>query len=89
MGLLGPNGAGKSTAFGIMAGRDSPSKGRVKFEGMDITNLGMEKRARLGIAYLPQVRGGRNVEFCVSFGIDFCFDFWVDFWVDLVRFRVS
>lgn len=63
MGLLGPNGAGKSTAFGIMAGRESPSKGRVVFEGPDITNLPMEKRARLGIAYLPQVGSGGVVDF--------------------------
>ena len=43
LGLLGPNGAGKTTTFYMVVGYD-----------MCITNLPMYKRARLGIAYLPQ-----------------------------------
>eukprot|EP00897_Mesotaenium_endlicherianum_P004784 jgi/Mesen1/4333/ME000022S03619 len=54
VGLLGPNGAGKSTAFGLMVGREAPSGGRVKLGECDITRLSLERRARLGIGYLPQ-----------------------------------
>ena len=58
MGLLGPNGAGKTTTFYMATGFISPESGQVFFEedgnAHDITLLPMYKRARLGIAYLPQ-----------------------------------
>ena len=54
VGLLGPNGAGKTTTFYMMVGIVKPEKGKVFFDGRDITNLPMYKRARMGIGYLPQ-----------------------------------
>lgn len=54
VGLLGPNGAGKTTTFYMIVGLVHPNSGRVMFDGKDITNLPMFKRARLGIGYLPQ-----------------------------------
>jgi lipopolysaccharide export system ATP-binding protein len=58
VGLLGPNGAGKTTTFYMTTGFIAPDEGRVFFdeEGTvhDITHLPMYKRARMGIAYLPQ-----------------------------------
>jgi len=58
VGLLGPNGAGKTTTFYMTTGFIAPDEGRVFFdeEGTvhDITRLPMFKRARMGIAYLPQ-----------------------------------
>ncbi len=54
VGLLGPNGAGKTTTFSIIAGLLSPSQGKVYLDNVDITNLPMYRRARLGIGYLPQ-----------------------------------
>ncbi len=54
VGLLGPNGAGKTTSFYMIAGLVPPTKGTVTFQGKDITNLPMHKRARLGMGYLPQ-----------------------------------
>jgi len=54
VGLLGPNGAGKTTAFYIIVGFIRPTAGRVSMDGVDIGSLPMYKRARLGIAYLPQ-----------------------------------
>jgi lipopolysaccharide export system ATP-binding protein len=54
VGLLGPNGAGKTTSFYIIVGFISPDAGRVVLDGQEISKLPMYKRARLGIAYLPQ-----------------------------------
>jgi lipopolysaccharide export system ATP-binding protein len=54
VGLLGPNGAGKTTTFNMVAGGIRPSSGRVRLGDMDITDLPMYRRARLGITYLPQ-----------------------------------
>ncbi|MCX8011341.1 MAG: LPS export ABC transporter ATP-binding protein, partial [Ignavibacteria bacterium] len=54
VGLLGPNGAGKTTTFYMIVGMIQPNSGRVFFNDMEITNMPMYKRARLGIGYLPQ-----------------------------------
>jgi lipopolysaccharide export system ATP-binding protein len=54
VGLLGPNGAGKTTSFNMVVGLIKPDKGRVIFQGRDITGLAMHKRARLGMGYLTQ-----------------------------------
>jgi lipopolysaccharide export system ATP-binding protein len=54
VGLLGRNGAGKTTTFRMTIGMAVPDGGTVIFEGHDITNLPMYKRARLGMGYLSQ-----------------------------------
>jgi lipopolysaccharide export system ATP-binding protein len=54
VGLLGPNGAGKTTTFNIIAGLIRHREGKVYNESVDITNMPMYKRARLGIGYLTQ-----------------------------------
>jgi lipopolysaccharide export system ATP-binding protein len=54
VGLLGRNGAGKTTTFRMIMGMIAPEGGSVVFDGRDITNLPMYKRARLGIGYLSQ-----------------------------------
>ncbi len=54
VGLLGPNGAGKTTSFYMIVGMIRPSEGSVILDGKDITSMAMYKRARRGIAYLPQ-----------------------------------
>jgi len=54
VGLLGRNGAGKTTTFRMVIGMINPNAGNVVFEGTDITNLPMYKRARLGMGYLSQ-----------------------------------
>jgi len=54
VGLLGPNGAGKTTTFYMIVGMISPNDGKVLLDGDDITSFPMYKRARMGIAYLPQ-----------------------------------
>lgn len=42
--LLGPSGCGKTTTLRILGGFETPDKGRVVFEGTDITNLPPNKR---------------------------------------------
>ena len=54
VGLLGPNGAGKTTCFYIITGLIRADSGSVMLDGVDITDLPMYRRARLGIGYLPQ-----------------------------------
>jgi lipopolysaccharide export system ATP-binding protein len=54
VGLLGRNGAGKTTTFRMVMGMIVPNEGTVIFEGSDVTNLPMYKRARLGMGYLSQ-----------------------------------
>ena len=54
VGLLGPNGSGKTTSFYISAGFMMPSQGKVTWDGNDITDMPLFKRARLGLGYLPQ-----------------------------------
>ncbi|AEF82546.1 LPS export ABC transporter ATP-binding protein [Leadbettera azotonutricia] len=53
-GLLGPNGAGKTTIFYMIVGFYKPTKGTVTMDNADITTKPMYRRARQGIAYLPQ-----------------------------------
>lgn len=54
VGLLGPNGAGKTTTFYMVVGILKPDGGNIIFDGNDITNLAMYRRARNGIGYLSQ-----------------------------------
>lgn len=54
VGLLGPNGAGKTTSFYMITGLIRPHSGKIFLNDEEITRLPMYKRARRGIAYLPQ-----------------------------------
>ncbi len=54
VGLLGPNGAGKTTSFRMATGQVAPNDGTVWFDGKDVTDLPMFRRARLGMGYLSQ-----------------------------------
>jgi len=54
VGLLGPNGAGKTTTFYMIMGLIQPDYGTILLDGVDLTDLPMYRRARLGIGYLPQ-----------------------------------
>jgi len=56
--LLGTNGAGKSTVLKSVAGLLPASRGRITFDGRDITRLPAEEIARLGLSLMP---GGKGV----------------------------
>lgn len=54
VGLLGANGAGKTTSFYMTIGLIRADSGEIILNGQNITHFTMDKRARLGLAYLPQ-----------------------------------
>jgi branched-chain amino acid transport system ATP-binding protein len=54
--LVGANGAGKSTLLRAIAGAHRPAGGRVFFAGKDITRVSAFRRARAGIALVPEGR---------------------------------
>ncbi len=49
-GIMGPNGAGKTTCFNVLTGRYRPTRGRVIFDGEDITGLPPRSIARKGVS---------------------------------------
>ncbi|OYY94219.1 MAG: LPS export ABC transporter ATP-binding protein [Hydrogenophilales bacterium 28-61-23] len=54
VGLLGPNGAGKTTCFYMMVGLIRVQAGRIRLDDIELTDMPVYKRARLGLSYLPQ-----------------------------------
>ncbi len=50
LGLIGPNGAGKTTLFNLITGLYRSDRGRISFNGKDITRLGPADRCKRGIA---------------------------------------
>lgn len=54
-GIMGPNGAGKTTCFNVLTGRYQPDRGRVLFDGKDITGLPARSIARDGISRSFQI----------------------------------
>jgi len=54
VGLLGRNGAGKTTSFRSVMGMITPEEGAVVFNGEDVSDLPMYKRAQRGMGYLSQ-----------------------------------
>jgi branched-chain amino acid transport system ATP-binding protein len=55
VGLIGPNGAGKSTLIDCLSGHITGYRGKVTFDGADISHLAMHKVARRGLARTFQV----------------------------------
>ncbi|QKC99671.1 ABC transporter ATP-binding protein [Mesorhizobium sp. NZP2298] len=54
-GIIGPNGAGKTTLFNILSGFYRPKRGRLLFNGEDMTSLRTEQFARRGIVRSFQI----------------------------------
>ena len=45
--IVGPSGSGKTTLLGLLAGLDTPTRGAVILDGVDLTALDEDARARL------------------------------------------
>jgi branched-chain amino acid transport system ATP-binding protein len=54
--LVGSNGAGKSSLMRAVIGLEPATSGRIVLDGTDITALPPERRARLGLGYVPEGR---------------------------------
>jgi lipopolysaccharide export system ATP-binding protein len=54
IGLLGPNGAGKTTCFYMMVGLIPSDGGSIYLDGQSLNHMPIHRRARKGLAYLPQ-----------------------------------
>jgi branched-chain amino acid transport system ATP-binding protein len=48
--LIGPNGAGKTTLFNLITGQLAPTRGRIVFDGRQITGLSPYRVARHGVS---------------------------------------
>lgn len=53
--IIGPNGAGKTTFFNLLTGQHKPTQGTVLFNGQDITQLPIHRRAHLGVGRSFQI----------------------------------
>ena len=54
--IMGRNGVGKTSLMRAIVGQQRVSRGRVLWQGADITGLSPDERARRGIAFVPQGR---------------------------------
>ncbi len=54
--LLGRNGAGKSTTIKSIIGLVPPRKGRILFQGEDVTRLSPYRKVWMGMSYVPEDR---------------------------------
>ncbi len=57
-GLIGPNGAGKTTLFNCITGVIPPDKGRIVFDGRDITGLRPDQITHTGLVRTFQIARG-------------------------------
>ena len=53
--IIGPNGAGKTTLIDQLSGQLNPDSGSIRFNGKNILNYSMPKRARMGLARSFQI----------------------------------
>ncbi len=81
--MIGPNGAGKTTCFNLLTKFLSPSRGRIMFDGRDITALKPADVARLGLvrsfqisAVFPHLTVLENVRIALQRERGGSFDFW-------------
>src|SRR6204780_664658 len=81
--LIGPNGAGKTTCFNLLSKFLIPTRGRITFDGRDITALKPAEVARLGLvrsfqisAVFPHLTVLENVRIALQRKRGGSFDFW-------------
>src|SRR5438445_7345873 len=81
--LSGPNGAGKTTCFNLLTKFMTPSRGRIVYNGRDITAVAPADVARLGLvrsfqisAVFPHLTVLENVRVALQRKRGASFDFW-------------
>jgi len=81
--MIGPNGAGKTTCFNLLSKFLSPTRGRIVFDGRDITALKPADVARMGLvrsfqisAVFPHLTVIENVRIALQRRRGGSFDFW-------------
>ncbi len=81
--LIGPNGAGKTTCFNLLTKFLSPTKGRIRFDGEDITSEKPFQIAKRGIvrsfqisAVFPHLSVFENVRLALQRKLGTEFSFW-------------
>ncbi len=81
--MIGPNGAGKTTCFNLLSKFLNPTRGRIVFDGRDITSLRPADVARLGLvrsfqisAVFPHLTVLENVRIALQRRRGGSFDFW-------------
>jgi len=81
--LIGPNGAGKTTCFNLLTHFLTPTHGRIRFNGRDITGSRPSEIARLGLvrsfqisAVFPHLSVLENVRIALQRARGRSFDFW-------------
>src|SRR5262245_46827822 len=81
--LIGPNGAGKTTCFNLLTKFMRPTRGRIAYQGRDITALPPAEVARLGLvrsfqisAVFPHLTVLENVRVALQRKRGGSFDFW-------------
>jgi branched-chain amino acid transport system ATP-binding protein len=81
--LIGPNGAGKTTCFNLLTKFLTPSRGRILYNGRDITAMKPADVARLGLvrsfqisAVFPHLTALENVRIALQRKRTDSFDFW-------------
>ena len=81
--MIGPNGAGKTTCFNLLSKFLNPTRGRIVFDGRDITALKPADVARLGLvrsfqisAVFPHLTVLENVRIALQRRRGDSFDFW-------------
>ena len=61
LGLLGPNGVGKSTIFNLITGLISPKHGKIKINGLDVSQYPIYLRTKkFKVGFVPQYGGFFN-----------------------------
>ena len=81
--LIGPNGAGKTTFFNLLTKFLTPTRGRIAFNGVDITTEKPAQTARRGIvrsfqisAVFPHMTVRENVRAALQRNLGTSFHFW-------------
>ena len=74
--ILGPSGSGKTTLLNLLGGIDSPSKGKIHINGLEITHFNQRKltwlrREKIGFVFqffnlIPTLTARENVEYAIE-----------------------